>query len=127
MRILIVGAGPAGIGVAERLRELESAHGEVLDITMVSADARRTLVFYRDLLGLPLVKRTVNFDDPGAYHLYFGVGGGKPGTILTFFEWPSAQRGGPGIRTRRRRRCSCRSARPPRWCGRTGRGTRAAR
>ncbi|MEX0893187.1 MAG: VOC family protein, partial [Gemmatimonadota bacterium] len=41
-------------------------------ITMVSADAPRTVRFYRDLLGLGLVKRTVNFDDPGAYHLYFG-------------------------------------------------------
>jgi glyoxalase family protein len=66
-------------------------------ITMVSTNARRTLAFYRDLLGLPMVKRTVNFDDPGAYHLYFGVKGGKPGTILTFFEWPGARRGGPGI------------------------------
>jgi len=66
-------------------------------ITMVSRDAVRTLVFYRDLLGLPLVKQTVNFDDPGAYHLYFGDSSGKPGTILTFFEWPQSQRGGWGV------------------------------
>lgn len=62
-------------------------------ITMVSADARRTLEFYRGVLGLGLVKKTVNFDDPGAYHLYFGDEGGRPGTILTFFEWPRAPRG----------------------------------
>jgi glyoxalase family protein len=66
-------------------------------ITMVSVDARRTLAFYRDLLGLPLVKQTVNFDDPGAYHLYFGDEAGSPGTIMTFFEWPRARRGGWGV------------------------------
>lgn len=66
-------------------------------ITMVSADAPRTLAFYAGLLGLPLVKKTVNFDDPGAYHLYFGVEGGRPGTLLTFFEWPRAGRGRWGM------------------------------
>ena len=66
-------------------------------ITMVSGDARRTLAFYQDVLGLGLVKKTVNFDDPGAYHLYFGDETGRPGTILTFFEWPHAARGRPGI------------------------------
>ena len=66
-------------------------------ITMVSNDAPRTLAFYRDLLGVPLVKQTVNFDDPGAYHLYFGDNEGEPGTILTFFEWPNARRGAWGV------------------------------
>lgn len=66
-------------------------------ITMVSANARRTLEFYRVVLGLGLVKKTVNFDDPGAYHLYFGDEGGRPGTILTFFEWSDAPAGRPGI------------------------------
>jgi glyoxalase family protein len=66
-------------------------------ITMVSRDAGRTLAFYRDTLGVPLVKRTVNFDDPGSYHLYFGERDGAPGTILTFFEWPHAKHGRPGI------------------------------
>lgn len=66
-------------------------------ITMVSTDAPRTLAFYGGLLGLPMVKRTVNFDDPGAYHLYFGNDGGRPGTILTFFEWPDARRGHWGV------------------------------
>jgi glyoxalase family protein len=66
-------------------------------ITMVSGNASRTLVFYRDVLGLPLVKQTVNFDDSGAYHLYFGDQLGRPGTILTFFEWPQAHKGGWGV------------------------------
>jgi len=65
--------------------------------TMVSTDAQRTLDFYRGLLGLRLVKKTVNFDDPSAYHLYFGDGTGQPGTILTFFEWPGSRKGGWGI------------------------------
>lgn len=62
-------------------------------VTMVSADAQRTLRFYRDTLGLGLVKQTVNFDDPSSYHLYFGDATGSPGTILTFFEWPRSPRG----------------------------------
>jgi len=66
-------------------------------ITMVSTDARRTLAFYGDLLGLGLVKKTVNFDDPGAYHLYFGDERGRPGTILTFFEWKNARPGQWGV------------------------------
>jgi glyoxalase family protein len=66
-------------------------------ITMVSANAARTLAFYRDVLGIGLVKRTVNFDDPGAYHLYFGDPTGSPGTLLTFFEWPNSPRGRWGI------------------------------
>ena len=60
---------------------------------MVSSDAQRTLAFYRDLLGIQLIKKTINFDDPGAYHLYFGNAEGMPGTILTFFEWPHTRRG----------------------------------
>ncbi|HSJ07735.1 MAG TPA: VOC family protein [Longimicrobiales bacterium] len=62
-------------------------------ITMVSSDAARTVRFYRDHLGVGLVKRTVNYDDPGSYHLYFGDEQGTPGTLLTFFEWPGASRG----------------------------------
>ena len=65
--------------------------------TMVSTDAPRTLAFYGVLLGLGLVKKTVNFDDPGAYHLYFGDDTGSPGSILTFFEWRNARRGTWGV------------------------------
>lgn len=66
-------------------------------VTMVSLNAQRTLAFYRDLLGLGLVKRTVNFDDPQSYHLYFGDPMGTPGTLLTFFEWPTSPRGRWGV------------------------------
>lgn len=66
-------------------------------VTMVSGDAPRTVLFYRDILGLGLVKRTVNFDDPSAYHLYFGLAGGTPGTLLTFFDWKGLSKGRPGI------------------------------
>ncbi|MCI0397599.1 MAG: VOC family protein [Chloroflexi bacterium] len=66
-------------------------------ITLVSADAQRTVDFYTGVLGLRLVKKTVNFDDPGSYHLYFGDEIGRPGTAVTFFEWPHAPKGRPGI------------------------------
>jgi glyoxalase family protein len=62
-------------------------------VTCVCADAQRTLDFYRDRLGFSLVKKTVNFDDPHSYHLYFGDEVGSPGTLLTFFEWPRAEVG----------------------------------
>jgi glyoxalase family protein len=62
-------------------------------VTCVCSDAQRTLEFYRDGLGLTLVKKTVNFDDPHSYHLYFGEGLGSPGTLITFFEWPRAEAG----------------------------------
>lgn len=66
-------------------------------ITIVSANAQRTVDFYTGALGLRLVKQTVNFDDPGSYHLYFGDERGRPGTAITFFEWRGATRGYPGI------------------------------
>jgi glyoxalase family protein len=68
-------------------------------ITMITSDAQRTVDFYSGVLGLRLVKQTVNFDDPTAYHLYFGDEQGSPGTILTWFEYQGARRGhaGPGM------------------------------
>jgi glyoxalase family protein len=66
-------------------------------ITLVSADAQRTVDFYTRVLGQRLVKKTVNFDDPGSYHLYFGDELGRPGTAITFFEWRGAPRGRWGI------------------------------
>jgi glyoxalase family protein len=62
-------------------------------VTAIASDPQRNLDFYVGLLGLRFVKRTVNFDDPGTYHFYFGDGRGTPGTILTFFPWPGARRG----------------------------------
>jgi glyoxalase family protein len=66
-------------------------------VTAIASDPQRNLDFYAGLLGLRLVKRTVNFDDPGTYHFYFGDARGTPGTILTFFPWPGARRGQRGV------------------------------
>jgi glyoxalase family protein len=66
-------------------------------ITMITGDAQRNVEFYADVLGLRLVKKTVNFDQPSAYHLYFGDEQGSPGSILTWFEFPGADRGTPGL------------------------------
>ena len=65
-------------------------------ITAIAGDPQRNLDFYTETLGLRLVKRTVNFDDPGSYHFYFGDNIGSPGTIMTFFPWPGARRGARG-------------------------------
>jgi glyoxalase family protein len=62
-------------------------------VTCVCSSAQQTLDFYRDGLGFSLVKKTVNFDDPHSYHLYFGDEVGSPGTLITFFEWPRAEAG----------------------------------
>jgi glyoxalase family protein len=65
-------------------------------ITMITGDAPQNVAFYADVLGLRLVKKTVNFDSPDAYHLYFGDEAGTPGTLLTWFEFPGAAPGRPG-------------------------------
>lgn len=62
-------------------------------ITAIVGHPQENVDFYAGVLGLRLVKKTVNFDDPGTYHLYFGNEGGKPGTIITFFPWVGARRG----------------------------------
>ena len=73
--------------------KLEGLH----HVTMITGDAPATVAFYADTLGLRLVKKTVNFDQPDAYHLYFGDETGAPGSILTWFEFPGAAQGRPGI------------------------------
>jgi glyoxalase family protein len=65
-------------------------------LTMITGDAERNVEFYADVLGLRLVKKTVNFDAPEAYHLYFGDEQGSPGSILTWFEFAGARPGRPG-------------------------------
>jgi len=65
-------------------------------VTAIASDPQRNLDFYTRVLGLRLVKRTVNFDDPGSYHFYFADAAGTPGTVLTFFPWPQARRGSRG-------------------------------
>ena len=64
-------------------------------ITAVAGDPVRNWRFYTQTLGERLVKKTVNFDDPGTYHLYYGDKQGSPGTILTFFPWSNM----PKVRT----------------------------
>ena len=66
-------------------------------VTAIAGSAGRNLDFYTRTLGLRFVKRTVNFDDPGTYHLYYGDDVGHPGTILTFFPWEDAAPGRAGV------------------------------
>lgn len=66
-------------------------------VTLVASNAQRTAEFYTQVLGLRLIKTTVNFDDPGSYHLYFADDTGNAGTVVTFFEWPRAPKGRTGI------------------------------
>jgi glyoxalase family protein len=65
-------------------------------VTAIAGDPQRNADFYLEVLGLRLVKRTVNFDAPDTYHLYYGDEIGSPGSILTFFPWPGAPRGRRG-------------------------------
>jgi glyoxalase family protein len=62
-------------------------------VTAISGGPQRNVDFYAGTLGLRLVKKTVNFDDPETYHLYYGDGAGSPGTIMTFFPWANAPGG----------------------------------
>lgn len=70
-------------------------------ITAIAGNAQRNFEFYTKVLGLRLVKKTVNFDDPGTYHFYYGNEVGAPGTILTFFPWEGITPGyaGTGMAT----------------------------
>src|SRR5919206_2417572 len=72
--------------------KLEGLH----HITMITGDAPRNVAFYADVLGLRMVKKTVNFDAPDAYHLYFGDEQGSPGSILTWFEFAGVPKGRAG-------------------------------
>jgi len=72
-------------------------HNGIHHVTAIAGQARRNLEFYKRVLGLRLVKKTVNFDDPGTYHFYYGDDAGRPGSILTFFPWEHAGPGRLGI------------------------------
>ena len=80
-------------------------------VTAITGDAQRNLDFYTRVLGLRLVAKTVNQDDPPVYHLFYADEHGSPGTEMTFFEYPGARRGRAGggmvhtliVRTRFRR------------------------
>ncbi|WP_028391358.1 ring-cleaving dioxygenase [Bacillus cihuensis] len=62
-------------------------------ISAIVGNPQENVDFYAGVLGLRMVKKTVNYDDPGTYHLYFGNDTGSPGSIITFFPWPNAYRG----------------------------------
>src|SRR5699024_6188629 len=62
-------------------------------ITAIVGDAQENMDFYAGILGLRFVKKTVNFDDPNTYHLYFGNENGDPGTVITFFPWGNGRQG----------------------------------
>ncbi len=77
----------------DRIMQINGIH----HVTAIAGPARRNLDFYSRVLGLRLVKKTVNFDDPGTYHFYYGDAAGSPGTILTFFPWDHAAPGRLGV------------------------------
>ena len=66
-------------------------------VTAIAGDPQRNLDFYTGVLGLRLVKLTVNYDDPDTYHFYFGDELGRPGSILTFFPWSGGRAGRHGV------------------------------
>jgi len=77
-------------------REMNRTILGIHHVTAITADAQKNIAFYCGVLGLRFVKLTVNFDDPGSYHLYYGDELGRPGTILTFFAWPGGSPGRKG-------------------------------
>src|ERR1700734_3585093 len=87
----------AGEGVQSLSEKGTRMPSGIHHVTSIASSARRNLDFYGRTLGLRLVKKTVNFDDPSAYHLYYGDAAGHPGTILTFFPWESAAPGRLGV------------------------------
>jgi glyoxalase family protein len=84
-------------------------------VTAMAGDPQKNIDFYVGVLGLRLVKKTVNFDDPGTYHLYYGDQIGSPGTILTFFPWPGARQGKAGVGAATRVAFQVRSGSLPYW------------
>lgn len=74
----------------------ETTIGRIHHITAIAGSPSRNLAFYEGALGLRLVKQTVNFDDPGVHHLYYGDDTGSPGTILTFFPYAGSRAGRHG-------------------------------
>ena len=87
-------------GSSVRLRRGQQGMAEQIPglhhVTAIAGDPQHNLDFYTGVLGLRLVKLTVNFDDPGTYHLYFGDEAGRPGTLVSFFPWPGAHHGRRG-------------------------------
>ena len=76
---------------------MKNHHKGIHHITALAGDAQRNADFYVKSLGMQLVKKSVNQDDPGTYHLFYGNATGSPGSGLTFFPWPMARQGKPGL------------------------------
>jgi len=72
-------------------------HKGIHHITVLAGDAQQNAAFYTEKLGMRLVKKSVNQDDPGTYHLFYGNQAAEPGSSLTFFPWPNAQKGEAGV------------------------------
>ena len=76
---------------------MENHNKGIHHITVLAGNAQRNTDFYVKSLGMRLVKKSVNQDDPGTYHLFYGNAEGSPGSGLTFFPWPMAKQGKPGL------------------------------
>lgn len=86
----------SGTPAAPLVEMMMAQHG-IHHVTAIAGPAQRNLDFYTRTLGMRFVKKTVNFDDPGTYHFYFGDEQGRPGTILTFFPWEHVAKGQIGL------------------------------
>ena len=75
---------------------MENRISGIHHITAIASDPQQNVDFYTGVLGLRLVKITINYDDPGSYHFYYGDEAGSPGSILTFFAWPGGHKGRQG-------------------------------
>src|SRR5215213_9678768 len=82
---------------SRRQRTRQMTQNGIHHVTAIAGQARRNVEFYTKTLGMRLIKRTVNFDDPGTYHLYYGDETGQPGTALTFFPWEHVAPGRIGV------------------------------
>jgi len=84
--------GPPDVQVFRR-NAMNADTSGIHHVTAIAGEPQRNVDFYVGILGLRMVKKTVNFDDPGTYHLYYGDGAGNPGGIMTFFPWAGAPQG----------------------------------
>ena len=75
------------------IKQIEGLH----HVTSMASSARENNAFFTDVLGLRRVKKTVNFDAPDVYHLYYGDEAGSPGTVMTYFPFPHIRQGRPGV------------------------------
>jgi catechol 2,3-dioxygenase-like lactoylglutathione lyase family enzyme len=82
--------------IEERMRNMRKQTAGIHHITAFVTNPQDNVDFYAGFLGLRLVKKTINFDAPEVYHLYFGNEAGSPGTVITFFPWPQARSGKVG-------------------------------